>query len=181
MKICLFIFFTLLFALPIHAQAYHAGDSVIITWNKGKTTVKTDEAGLMILNISPKERMKINRRGWVEYGDLGAKGDGKTDDLTAIAATHALANELTLPVKASDNAVYYIGGSARIAIIRTNTDFGSASFIIDDTRVENHNAPVFLVESSLPSFHPDGLTTLKRDQQHLDLAMNMLNTTSATD
>ncbi|HQU52242.1 MAG TPA: right-handed parallel beta-helix repeat-containing protein [Saprospiraceae bacterium] len=171
MKICLFIFFTLLFALPIHAQAYHAGDSVIITWNKGKTTVKTDEAGLMILNISLKERMKINRRGWVEYGDLGAKGDGKTDDLTAIAATHALANELTLPVKASDNAVYYIGGSARIAIIRTNTDFGSASFIIDDTRVENHNAPVFLVESSLPSFHPDGLTTLKRDQQHLDLAL----------
>ncbi|MCB9318261.1 MAG: hypothetical protein H6570_03190 [Lewinellaceae bacterium] len=172
MKICLFILFTLLIALPIHAQAYHAGDSVVITWNKGKTTVKTDEAGLLILNISPKERMRINRRGWVEYGDFGAKGDGHSDDLTAIAATHALANELTLPVKAADNAVYYIGGSARIAIIRTDTDFGSASFIIDDTRVENHNAPVFLVESSLPSFHPDGLTTLKRDQQHLDLALS---------
>lgn len=63
--------------------------------------------------------------------------DGKTDDINSIAAAHAFANLHGLPVKADENASYYIGGKERTAEIRTSTDFGSANFIIDDTEVEN--------------------------------------------
>ena len=45
---------------------------------------------------------------FVKYSDFGAVGDGKTDDMDAIAKAHAHANEQGLPVKADDNATYYI-------------------------------------------------------------------------
>ena len=57
----------------------------------------------------------------VTYEDFGAKGDGKTDDINAIAATHAFANQQSLPVKANDGATYYIGGKERTAIIKTDS------------------------------------------------------------
>ena len=46
---------------------------------------------------------------FVSYKAFGAKGDGKTDDLAAIIAAHEYANEHHLPVKADEDAVYYIG------------------------------------------------------------------------
>src|SRR5688572_20640899 len=87
-----------------------------------------------------KDILKFKAAGFVRYSDLGAKGDGTTDDMDAIAATHAFANLHGLMVKADAGATYYIGGEDRTAVIQTDTDFGTADFIIDDTEVKNHNA-----------------------------------------
>ena len=100
---------------------------------------------------------KFKANGLVRYSDFGARGDGKTDDIDAIAATHAFANQHGLSVKADEGATYYIGGKNRTAVIRTDTDFGTAAFIIDDTDVQNRNAHVFLVSSSLKPFRPEGI------------------------
>jgi hypothetical protein len=87
----------------------------------------------------------------------------------AIAAAHAFANQQGLPVKADEGATYYIGGKNRTAVIRTNTDFSNAAFIINDTAVRNRNAHVFLVSSSLQTFKPEGITSLKRNQEKIEI------------
>ncbi len=75
----------------------------------------------------------------VTYEDFGAKGDGKADDRLAIVAAHAAANERGLPVRAKDGATYYMGCGGETAIIRTDVDFGTAKFIIDDTKVKKRD------------------------------------------
>ncbi|GAB5554377.1 MAG: hypothetical protein Sapg2KO_39680 [Saprospiraceae bacterium] len=110
---------------------------------------------------------KFQAKGLVQYSDFGAKGDGKTDDSNAIVATHAFANQHGLPVRADQDATYYIGGSEHTAIIQTDTDFGTASFLIDDTDVENNKAPVFQVSSSLEAFKLSGVSSLKRNQKRI--------------
>jgi hypothetical protein len=107
---------------------------------------------------------KFKSRGYVTYKDFGAKGDGKTDDMDAIVATHDYANKNGLIVKGDEGATYYISGKSKIATVMTNTDFGTASFIIDDTNVENRNTNIFQVSSRLQSFKPAGITTLKKNQ-----------------
>jgi hypothetical protein len=106
----------------------------------------------------------------VSYSDFGARGDGKTDDIDAIAATHAFANQENLPVKADEGATYYISGKNRTAVIRTNTDFGTAAFIINDTAVQNRGTNIFLVSSGKQPFKPEGITSLKRNQEKVDLS-----------
>ncbi len=107
----------------------------------------------------------------VRYSDFGAVGDGQTDDMEAIVAAHVFANLHNLPVKADDGATYYIGGKDRTAVIRTDTDFGTAAFIIDDRDVQNRSAPVFLVSSSLEPFKIEGLTSLKRNQEKINVSL----------
>ena len=74
-------------------------------------------------------------------------------------------------MKADAGATYYIGGKERTAVIRTDTDFGSAAFIIDDTNVQNRNASIFMVSSALKSFKPEVITSLKRNQEQIDVAL----------
>jgi len=100
----------------------------------------------------------------VRYDDFGARGDGQTDDLDAIADAHAFANQHGLPVRANDGATYYIGGKNRTAVIRTDTDFGAARFLIDDTAVQNRAAPVFRVESGARPFKLEGIASLAKNQ-----------------
>src|SRR5690606_37859383 len=107
-------------------------------------------------------------KGYIRYSDFEAKGDGKTDDADAIAAAHAFANKEGLPVKADREASYYIGGRVRTAVIQTDTDFGRAEFIIDDTGVENRSKPVFLVSSTLTPFRLEGFTSLKKNQKNIN-------------
>jgi hypothetical protein len=114
---------------------------------------------------------KFIANGWVRYSDFGAKGDGKTDDMTAIVATHLFANQHNLTVKGDDKATYYIGARKLTADVRTNTDFGTASFMIDDTHVEDRNAHIFSVNSGKQSFKPANITSLKRNQQKLDISL----------
>ncbi len=110
-------------------------------------------------------------RGHLCYSDLGARGDGKTDDMEAIVATHQIANQYGLPVKADEGYVYYIGGRNLTAFIRTDTDFGESVFLIDDTSVDNRDSYVFLVESLLQPFKPNGITQLSKGQRRVDLTL----------
>ncbi len=139
--------------------------------NSTAIQVSTDENGELKFEVGPQNAERFDEQGFVQYSDFGAKGDGKTDDIVAIAATHQYANQEGLKVKADDGFTYYIGGKDRTAIIQTNTDFGEAAFIIDDTNLENIKASVFLVSSKLESFPLEGITTLKRNQEKIDASL----------
>jgi len=119
--------------------------------------------------------------GVVRYREFGALGDGKTDDIEAIVAAHAFANQHGLPVQADEGATYYIGGKDRTAVIQTDTDFGTAAFIIDDTAVENRGNNIFLVRSNLQSFKLEGITTLRRNQEKLEVSLPATCMVSVTD
>jgi len=152
-------------------QAKSSSENVVITYNKNKTGVLANEKGELHINVSPKDVEKFKASGFVSYSNFGAKGDGQNDDIDAIAATHAFANEHGLSVKADKGATYFISGKNRTAVIKTDTDFGTAVFMIDDTDVENRNAHVFLVSSGLQPFKPEGISSLKRNQKKIDISL----------
>lgn len=110
---------------------------------------------------------------YLTYEQFGAKGDGVTDDLPAIIATHAAANEKGLPVKAGDGKTYYIGNTVGTAVVRTDVDLGTARFIIDDSRVavEDREAYIFRIESALEPVVIEGVERLKRDQTNIGKAL----------
>jgi len=167
--VLLFLFlFPSVFSI-IQGQARSQIENVVITSKEMKTGVQTNENGELLINVSPKDILKFEANGFVSYSDFGARGDGKTDDIDAIAATHAFANQEDLPVKADEGATYYISGKNRTALIRTDTDFGTAAFIIDDSDVQNRNENIFLVSSSLQPFRPEGISSLKKNQEKIDL------------
>ena len=170
-QIILFFFLFSVFSLAI-GQNKILSDNVMITSNGNKTKVTTNENGELVINVSKKDIRKFKANGMVRYSDFGAKGDGKTDDMDAIAATHAFANQNGLSVKADDGATYYISGKDCTAVIQTDTDFGTAAFIIDDTDVENRNAHVFLVSSGLQPFKPEGITSLERNQEKVSVSLS---------
>ncbi len=133
--------------------------------------VSTNERGELVIDISEEHIQKFKADGFVHYKDFGAIGDGKSDDLNAIAAAHEIANRYKLSVKADEGATYYIGGKKRTAVIQTDTDFGTAAFIIDDTDVEDRNASVFMVSSTKQEFTLEGISSLKRNQEKLDVSL----------
>ena len=168
MKYILTFFFLFSGVSMLLGQTKNSPENVVITTIKNKTQVKTNENGELLINVSPKDVLKFKSSGVVRYSDFGAKGDGKTDDIAAIAATHAFANQQGLPVQADKGATYYIGGKSRTVVIRTDTDFGKAAFIIDDTKVQDRSASVFLVSSDQQPFTPEGITSLKRNQEKVN-------------
>ncbi len=103
---------------------------------------------------------------FVTYEEFGAVGDGVTDDFAAIKRAHDYANENGLPVKAKDGAHYYIhetriDGVVEAAVIKTDTNWGSAKFTIDDRDLslfrdsENfglHRRNIFEIVSDYPMF-----------------------------
>jgi len=111
----------------------------------------------------------------VTYEQFGAKGDGRHDDMPAIVAAHDAANAKGLPVKAKNGAEYYIGGGKLTAVIRTDTDWGTAKFIIDDAAMElvesaddDYKSPVFRVESAQAPYEIEGLEGgLRKGQKSL--------------
>ena len=107
----------------------------------------------------------------VTYEEFGAKGDGETDDMDAIVKAHEFANKGGHPVRASNTATYYVGGSDRTAVIQTDTDFGTAKFIIDDRSVVNRGAAVFVVKSKLEEVKPGGLTSLRKNQAKIPMVL----------
>ncbi|MRI01607.1 hypothetical protein GH721_13770 [Kriegella sp. EG-1] len=162
-------FFSFLFIA--YGQIENPPEKVVIALKKKKTEVFENERGVLHVNISRKDLKRFKKNGVVHYSDFHAIGDGKTDDINAIAATHAFANENNLNVKADEGFTYYIGGKNRSAVIKTDTDFGNASFIIDDTKVQNRNTSIFLVRSSNESFKLEGLTSLKKNQKKIDVSL----------
>ncbi|KAA5540376.1 right-handed parallel beta-helix repeat-containing protein [Adhaeribacter rhizoryzae] len=155
--------------------------NVVITSKKNKTEVRSQENGALLVNVSKKDVRKFKADGLVRYRSFGAKGDGKTDDIDALAATHAFANQHGLAVKSDEGATYYISGKNRTAVIQTNTDFGTAAFVIDDTNVQDRNSPVFLVSSSLQPFKLTGITSLKRNQDKINVPLPGTCLVSVTD
>ena len=80
---------------------------------------------------------------YVTYEDFGAMGNGKTDDFQAIWETHNFANKAGLTVKATNGKKYLMSSSTfqadgefaetiHTVEIRTNVDWGTAEFVIDD-------------------------------------------------
>ena len=165
LKSILLWYFLLSGATMAMAQTETPTDNVLITSRNEKIQVTVNETGKLQVNVSPQDVQKFKKLGWVTYNDFGAKGDSKTDDIDAIAGAHAFANQNNLPVKAHDGSTYYISGKERVAVIRPNTDFGTATFIIDDTEVQNRNAAIFLVSSNLQPYPLKGISSLKRNQQ----------------
>ncbi len=171
MKHMLLFFFLFSSVMMVQGQTKSPLENVVITSTKNKTQVHTNENGKLHINVSPADVLQFKANGLVRYRDFGAMGDGKTDDIDAIAAAHAFANQHGLLVKADEGATYYIGGKDRTSVIQTNTDFGTAAFIIDDTDVDDRNVPVFQVSSSLQTFIPEGVTSLKRNQEKIDVSL----------
>ncbi len=89
----------------------------------------------------------MTKERFVTYEAFGAVGDGIHDDFEAIVRAHDYANEQGLPVRAKDDATYYISGKAITAAIKTPTNFGKAHFIIDDRDVINRKTHIFCVKS----------------------------------
>ena len=123
-------------------------------------------------NTSEGKLQKFITIGYVEYSDFGAVGDGVTDDSDAVFNTHAYANQHDLKVKANSGASYYLGGKERTAIIQTDTDFGTAKFIIDDTNLENIKAPIFKVSSRLATYELESISSLRRNQGKIDIELS---------
>lgn len=155
----------------VHGQAKDQSEKVVITGERTRTEMRIDDKGVLHVNVSPDDALKFKERGSVRYSEFGAKGNGTTDDMDAIAAAHAFANQHNLSVQADDGATYYIGGKERTAVIQTDTDFATAAFIIDDRNVQNRNASVFRVTSSLQSSKLKGIASLKRNQAKVDVAL----------
>lgn len=107
---------------------------------------------------------------YVNYEDFGAVGDGVHDDMEAIVAAHAYANEYHLPVRTRYDATYYIGPRPLTAYVETDVDWNTSRFTIDDTDVPaaERNAPCFLVRSA-HTVEPFEIHELKRDQKQLDV------------
>ena len=101
------------------------------------------------------------------YEEFGAVGDGKADDQAAIVAAHEAANAKGLPVRAGDGKTYCIGRGAKVAVIKTDVDFGTATFIIDDRELDDYRAPVFRVDPSAPPVAVAGVATLAAGQANL--------------
>jgi len=160
--------FSFALAVLMQGQSTNTISNVVISSENHKTGVFVNDKGDLHVNVSPADVQKFKAIGFVSYGDFGAKGDGKTDDIDPIAATHAFANQHGLMVKAEDGATYYISGKQRTAVIQTDTYFGKAAFIIDDTETQNYTAPVIMVSSALQPFKLKGVSALKRNQHKID-------------
>lgn len=110
--------------------------------------------------------------GYVSYEDFGAKGDGITDDIDAIKAAHDYANAHNITVKADPHATYYIGPRPMTAIIKTNVEWGSAKFIVDDTNVklEDRNKSIFCVRSAYEPIELE-IPSIRKNQMRLDIEL----------
>ena len=109
----------------------------------------------------------------VTYEAFGAAGDGKTDDLAAIVAAHAAANARGVPVRAGDGKTYYIGKGTATAEIRTDVDFGTAAFVIDDREVppDGRTAAIFRIVPSAKPVAVKGVKSLAAGQANLGASL----------
>lgn len=119
---------------------------------------------------------------FVTYEQFGAVGDGKADDFEAIVKTHEYANQNALSVFANETATYYISGAAKTAYIKTNTDWSTARFIIDDTNVKNRNFWIFNISPSQDSINiTDNVSPLKIDATNIGTTLGSESLVVLTD
>ena len=167
----LFLFIYLLVGVTVaEGQVGNPREKVVITVEGARTGIRADENRVLHVNVSPDDALEFKERGSVRYSEFGAIGDGTTDDIDAIAAAHAFANQHDLTVKADEGAAFYIAGE-RTAVIQTDTDFGTAAFIIDDRKVQDRGASVFMIASNLQPLELTGISSLRRNQEKIDVSL----------
>ena len=108
---------------------------------------------------------------YITYEDYGAVGDGVHDDQAAIIAAHEAANQLGLPVRATDGKTYYIGRGDKVAVIQTDVDFGKAKFIINDVETDTYTANIFRVESTQKPVEITGVSKLRKEQENIGVEL----------
>ena len=111
----------------------------------------------------------------VKYSDFGADVTGRHDSFDAIIAAHAFANEGGQRVEADEGATYYIGHHLKEAVVKTDTDWKDACFIIDDTDVPSDSQRGYWI------FHitPDKASyNIDLDEVELDLSKFKKNSTN---
>ena len=90
----------------------------------------------------------------VYYSEFGAVGNGKVDDFKAILATHRYANEGGQKVMGDKDAKYYISDEfTESVIIKTDTDFNGATFIVNDkgsTAYKYRSLELFKIDRDYP-------------------------------
>ncbi len=119
---------------------------------------------------------------YVTYEDFGAIGDGKADDFEAVIKTHEYANANGLSVLANETATYYFSGANKTAYIKTDTDWSTARFIIDDTQVENRSAWIFNIAPSKNGINiTDKVSPLKSDAQNIGASLEEKSLVVLTD
>lgn len=105
----------------------------------------------------------------IYYSDYGAVGDGITNDFAAIKLTHEAANTKKLPVSADKDAKYFIGGDDLEVLIKTDTNWANAQFIIDDRSVKNPNRQIFKVVSNVEEKVITSINKIDKFQEKLPL------------
>jgi|GEM_PF-262982 len=112
---------------------------------------------------------------YVTYREFGARGDGKTNDIAAIIATHDYANANGLEVRGDEGATYYIGAADNGATVRTNVDWTGCSFIIDDSIVgiDKRTVNIFNVRSTLAQVSLGGkISSIKAGADNLGITLD---------
>jgi hypothetical protein len=162
-----YILLVLIFIFFDHYLNSQKVDIIVSGEAKTETTILNNET--FKINLNENDLKKFKSKGFISYGDVGAAGDGKSDDINFIIATHHIANKYGLAVRANIGAKYFIGGKGKSAIIKTNTNFLNSTFIIDDTNVENREASIFSVESNLNPISIYGVNRIKKNQDKINI------------
>ncbi len=105
------------------------------------------------------------------YNSYGAVGDGITDDFAAIKAAHDYANANGLTVCAEEGRTYYLGQHDDAVIVKTDTVWTGATFIIDDRSILPSDPvrmkSVFYLSPDEPSYKITGIDSLKAGQSNI--------------
>ena len=93
--------------------------------------------------------------------------------LDGLIAAHNAANAGGYKVFADLYAHYYISSTGKTTTIKTDVDWGNASFTIDDSKVspDGRGNWIFKVASDLKSYALTGITSLDRDQTNLGITL----------
>ena len=112
----------------------------------------------------------------IRYADFGAVGDGLTDDYDAIKEAHRVANVERLTVVAESGKIYNLGQHNTPIIIKTDTVWDGATFIIDDSEVGPKNSArtsaVFSVESDKRARAVLGIKSLEKGQANVGVTFD---------
>ena len=167
-----FMYKTILFLLLLVKSSFLTNASCHV--EPEKVEIETEAPPKKETFPTKEDKDRFISNGVVHYSDFGAKGDGETDDIESSGAPHEFANPHDHLLKADDNGTNYIGRKALTVKIKTNTNFGNAKFVIDDTNVENRNAHIFSVIPTQE--HPyqlesNTIVSLKKNQSKLDISL----------
>ena len=130
-------------------------------------------AAALVAQVAFPDGIRSSAPRAITYEEFGAAGDGTTDDREAIVAAHKAANAKGLPVRAKDGATYCIGGAGKSAIIKTDVDFGTAKFILDDTKVPRKyiTVPAFSIIPDASPVPVNGIGPLAKGQKSLGVKL----------